>query len=204
MKKIDAVGIDCPKPVIMVKKEFDNMEEGSVQVLADNKACVMNLEKFAKSNNFEVSHDQIADDRWEVTITKGEGQGKEIEIPEDLDLSMSHGNEDFVLAVGTKYYGTGDEEFGESLMRSFIYTVSESKPYPKKMIFFNAGIFLTTKGSDVIDDIRKLEENGVEIVSCGACLDYYEKTEDLEVGEVSNMYTIYESLRDAGRNMIIA
>lgn len=208
MKEINAVGINCPKPVIMTKKEFDSMEEGQVQILADNKPCVMNLEKYAKSNGFEFAYEDVEEDegdRWLVTITKKAGQGKEeSEIPADLLIQDTLVNDKFVVAIGSKYYGTGAEDLGASLMKSFIYTIAESDPLPDSIIFFNSGIELTTKGSAVLDDLKKMADKGVEIVSCGACLDFYQKTEDLEVGEVSNMYFIYETLRDAGRNMIIA
>lgn len=208
MKKIDAVGINCPKPVIMTKKEFDQMDEGIVQVLADNKPCVMNLKKYAESNGFDYENEQIEEDRWEVTITKKKGSHiSDSEIPDDMIIEDNNGS--FVVAIGTKYYGTGlkaedNEDFGKSLMESFIYTLSESEPYPDQVIFFNSGIFLTIEGSPVLEDLKKMEEKGVEIHSCGACLDYYEKTDELKVGEISNMYVIYESLRDTGRNMIIA
>src|SRR5699024_10976177 len=110
----------------------------------------------------------------------------------------------FAVGIGSKYYGTGAEELGESLMKSFIYTIAETKPLPDSIIFFNSGVFLSIKDSPVLEDLKRMEEQGVEILSCGACLNFYEKTEELAVGEVSNMYTIYETLKDAGRNVIIA
>ena len=200
MIKIDAVGIDCPRPVIMTKNEFDKIEEGVVQVLADNRTCVTNLEKYAGSNGFDFDYEELAEDRFEVTITKHKDS---IAVEED-ESSPALVNDKFVVGIGSKYYGTGDEEFGQSLMKSFIYTVAETKPLPETIIFFNTGIYLTTEGSEVIEDLKAMEEAGVQILSCGACLNFYEKTDDLLVGEVSNMYTIYETIRGAGRNMIIA
>ena len=49
------------------------------------------------------------------------------------------------------------------------------------------------------DDLKKLQEKGVEIISCGTCLDYFGLKEKLLVGEISNMYTIYETLFNAGK-----
>ena len=53
---------------------------------------------------------------------------------------------------------------------------------------------LTTEGSEVIEYLRTLEREGVEILSCGTCLDYYNLKNKLLVGGVSNMYTIVEKM----------
>lgn len=200
MIKIDAVGIDCPRPVILTKNEFDKIDEGTVQVLADNKTCVTNLEKYAKSNDFEFEYKELSADRFEITITKSKDSVKKVEETSDSELV----NNKFVVGIGSKYYGTGAEELGESLMKSFIYTIAETKPLPDSIIFFNSGVYLSIDDSPVLEDLKRMEEEGVEIISCGACLNFYEKTDNLAVGEVSNMYTIYETLKDAGRNVIIA
>lgn len=196
--KIDAVGVQCPMPVVMTKKEFDKIQEGVVEVTADNFTCVQNLEKFAKSNSFEFSYEQKEEDRWLVTIEKKLGQGL---AKEDVNTGLV--NDKFTIAIGTDHYGQGAEELGKILMKSFIYTVSETEPYPTSMVFFNSGVKLTTEGSPVLEDLKKLAENGVQIISCGTCLDFYEIKDKLQVGEISNMYTIYETIRDAGRNMVI-
>lgn len=200
--KIDAVGIDCPKPVIMTKKEFDAIDQGIVEVTADNDICVENLRKFASTNSFDFESEQTAEDRWIVTITKSEGQG-EVVVDDSLTPAAAERDDSFVIAVGSKHFGQGSEDLGEVLMKSFFYTVTETEPLPKTIVFYNDGIFLTTKGSPVLDDIIKLEEMGVEIVSCGTCLDFHEKKDDLAVGTFSNMYDIYEAIKNAGRNLVL-
>lgn len=99
--------------------------------------------------------------------------------------------------------GKDNAELGKILMKSFIYTVSETSPYPKTLIFYNEGVRLTCEDSQVLDDIKKLEDLGVEIISCGTCLDYLNLKENLKVGSISNMYTIYEKLKDPASNIII-
>ena len=47
--------------------------------------------------------------------------------------------------------------------------------------------------------LRTLEAQGVTIMTCGTCLNYYGLTERLAVGSVSNMYTIAETLAGAGK-----
>jgi selenium metabolism protein YedF len=82
-------------------------------------------------------------------------------------------------------------------MKGFIYTLTESKPYPKALLFVNSGVRLTTEGAEVIGYLRQLEGEGVEILSCGTCLDYFNLKNKLLVGGVSNMYTIVEKMNGA-------
>ncbi len=58
---------------------------------------------------------------------------------------------------------------------------------------------LVVEGSPVLEDLQGLSEQGVEILACGTCLGYYELKEKVAVGEVSNMYTIAETMLRAGR-----
>jgi hypothetical protein len=66
------------------------------------------------------------------------------------------------------------------------------------MMFVNTGIFLTTEGSEVIEALEKLGNRGVEILSCGVCLDFFNRREKLRAGSITNMFTIAESLLRTG------
>ena len=81
----------------------------------------------------------------------------------------------------------------------FIYAVTQLDTLPKKMLFYNGGATLTTEGSDSIEDLKSLEAQGVEILTCGTCLDYYHLKDKLVVGGVTNMYSIVESMAEAGK-----
>ncbi|MEA1974741.1 MAG: sulfurtransferase-like selenium metabolism protein YedF, partial [Bacillota bacterium] len=90
--------------------------------------------------------------------------------------------------------GLGNDELGKVLMTGYIYTLTEMEELPKYIMFVNSAVKLTTKGSKCIDDIKKLEEKGVEILSCGTCLDFLKiDLKDLQVGSVTNMYTIVDN-----------
>jgi selenium metabolism protein YedF len=95
--------------------------------------------------------------------------------------------------------GTGDERLGEILMKAFLNTLWDNEPKPAKLMFINDGVRLTTEGSEVLDTLRLLEKDGVEIFSCGTCLEYYKLKDDLRVGKVTNMYETVHSLMDAGK-----
>ena len=67
------------------------------------------------------------------------------------------------------------------------------------MLFYNGGAKLTVEGSPVLDDLKGLAEQGVEILTCGTCLDHYGIKDQLAVGEVTNMYVIVEKMEQAVR-----
>ena len=95
--------------------------------------------------------------------------------------------------------GRGDEELGGILIRGFFHTLGEVEPLPDIIIFINGGVKLVVEGSRVLEDIQALCEQGVEILACGTCLGHYDLKERVAVGEVSNMYTIAETMLGAGK-----
>ncbi len=195
-RKIDARGILCPKPVIMTKKELEGMEEGEqLLTIVDNEVAKVNMSKLYTNlgYNFEVEE---KDDLFYVTGVKGEG---EIVSEESGETRTSEKGSDYrtVVFIDKDYIGHGNDELGHVLIKTYIYTLTELENKPNALIFVNGGVKLTTEGSEVLDDLTKLSDMGVEIYSCGTCLDYYEIADKLKVGEVSNMYEIAEQLLNA-------
>ena len=106
---------------------------------------------------------------------------------------------DFVVAVDTATMGRGNDELGKVLMKGFLFAVTQLDTLPKTMLFYNGGATLTTEDSDSLEDLKSLEAQGVEIMTCGTCLDYYGLKDKLAVGTVTNMYSIVETMAKAGR-----
>ena len=90
--------------------------------------------------------------------------------------------------------GRGDDLLGAVLMKSFLHTLKEIEPRPWRLIFLNAGVKLASEGSDLLTALSELERLGVEILSCGTCLDFFKLKEKLVAGKVTNMYDIVSSL----------
>ncbi len=179
---VDAKGLTCPKPVIMAKKAL--LEHDDILVEVDNPMSAQNLEKMAQvmGLSFEVSQ---KGDVYELHMLK-EGQGSE-----------EQNSDDYVVVCRSPFMGGGNDELGAALMKSFIYTLTEAECLPSAMIFYNGGVKLTTEGSAVLEDLKKLENAGVEILSCGTCLNYYGLSEQLKVGNITNMYVIFEKQQKA-------
>lgn len=189
MKQIDCRGLACPQPVLTTKKTMEEMGEGELMVIVDNPSARDNVMRFAQSHGAKVAIEQKGNDFY-LRIEKKKGA----ELPE-----MVHKDEKIVVYINSNLMGVGEEALGTILIRSFLKTLLDLKPIPSKLIFVNAGVWLTTEGSEVLDSLKALSEKGVEILSCGTCLDFYGLKEKLRVGVISNMYDIAQSLLEADR-----
>ncbi|CDF58983.1 sulfurtransferase-like selenium metabolism protein YedF [Thermobrachium celere] len=186
MKKIDCRGLACPKPVIMTKKELDNINSGEIEVLVDNEGARENLSKLAQNYGYEY---RVLEDVEGIHVII-----KKLEKCNTTDLK-DNGN--IVIVITSDTLGHGDDVLGRTLMKSYVYSLTEVEEKPKTIIFINAGVKLTTEGSDVLESLKVLEQHGVEILSCGTCLNFYNLSDKLKVGTVSNMYTIVEKMHRA-------
>ena len=104
-----------------------------------------------------------------------------------------------MVAIDTDAMGRGADDLGHTLMKGFIYAVSQLEILPETMLFYNGGAKLTTEGSVSLEDLKSMEAQGVKILTCGTCLNFYGLTDKLAVGSVTNMYTIVETLAKAGK-----
>lgn len=193
--ELDARGLACPKPVINTKKELDKIEQGIVATIVDNEIAKENILKLAKSMNYEAEVIKSDSEIITIEIIKGENFVVEEKIDESLD--------DICIYINSDKMGTGNDELGEVLIKGYIYTLTESKPYPKAIVFVNSGIKLTTINEATVENLTILEDAGVEILSCGTCLDYYGLKENLKVGNITNMYNIVELMNKSSKTISI-
>ena len=197
MIKVNALGDTCPIPVIKTKKAMDQVNgPETIEVLVDNEIAVTNVTKLAVSKGAEVSYETVSEKEFRITILmNGAVASKEEESTEEEKKNNT------VIAIASDKMGEGNDELGKVLMKGFIFAVTQLDELPKTMLFYNGGATITSEGSDSIEDLKLLEEQGVEILTCGTCLNYYGMTDKLQVGTVTNMYSIVEKL--AGADKII-
>ena len=205
MIKIDAMGLACPIPVIQTKKALKNLNEsGSVETLVDNEASMENLLKMAKEMKLEASFEKLEEYKYRVVISKViSGELKTELSPESPffseDREQETKKEKMVVSISSDKMGQGIDELGDVLMKGFIYTLTEMDTMPTTILFYNGGAKLTVEGASTLADLKLLEGEGVEILTCGTCLNYYQLDGKLAVGEVTNMYTIMERLQGADK-----
>jgi selenium metabolism protein YedF len=187
--EVNAMGLACPEPVIRTKRALDELEDGQVVTIVDNEIARDNVMKLAKSKGY-AAHFSLVDGGYAIVIEKG------ISIPQEEALVDTH---DLVILITSAQLGRGDDQLGSLLMKNFLYALSETSPLPQSIFFLNSAVRLTVEGSECVESIRKLADQGVAVESCGICLDYYHLKEALAVGTITNMYNVVETVSQAKR-----
>lgn len=194
MIKLDAIGKTCPIPIIMLKNALKDILEGEVEISIDNEISVQNIEKFCKELGYEYSF-QKNNDIFNFHITK-KIQKSEILISESV---LATPDDSYCVVIDSDEMGKGDSALGKTLIKGFIYTLTEMETLPKAVIFYNKGVFLATEGCETEEDLKKLQNMGVEILSCGACVNFYELVGKVNVGIITNMYNIINTQTKYGK-----
>jgi len=188
MMKIDAIGDACPLPVIKAKKALRESDEISIRV--DNEIATQNLSKMANQLGLQVNVEQKTDEDFQVRIFPEDSLLEDSLLLDQKFQGFNIQESSYIVVINAKTMGKGDDELGLALMKGFVYSLTEQDILPTHIIFYNGGAWLTTGESEVLDDLKMLEEASVEILTCGACLDFFGLTHQLAVGEVTNMYHI--------------
>ncbi len=197
MKEIDARGLACPEPVVLTKKALDRHQE--ITVIVSEKVSEENVRRFAESMGCRVSLVRRDADVY-LTITRPAHSDTAAQ-PDRPDVSCRPAAEPAqgpaAAVIASDIMGSGSDELGAILMKSFIHTLIDIDPRPDILIFLNNGVKLAVSGSEVLDDLEDLSGKGVDILVCGTCLGFFDIKDKLAVGRVSNMYEIAETMLKA-------
>lgn len=202
-KTLDCRGLTCPIPVVKAKKAFEEFhEDGMLTVIVDNETAVQNLTRLADHYQMIAHTVKTGDSEYEVRIAVLGGLSGAAGTPEKTDPAAAAAKAPdgkITVVLSSRTMGTGDDRLGASLMKAFIFALTNLDRLPDTILAYNGGAFLTTEGSDALEDLKKLEEAGVTIRTCGTCLDFYGIKDKLAVGEVTNMYEIAGTLEESAK-----
>ena len=195
MNVIDCKGLACPQPVVKTKKAI---EGGSfpLTIIVDNDVAKENVSRMAQKLGCEISVEaegEIA----KITVTR---KGAQETASEKKTTQVTPTTSRSIVYISSDLMGEGDPKLGSLLMRGFLKTLNELSPLPKALIFLNSGVKLVVEGADkTVPAIKELAAAGVDVMSCGTCLDFYEIKDKVAIGRVTNMYEIVETLDGAAR-----
>ena len=206
MITVDAMGDACPIPVIKTKKALAELNgSGELEVFVDNEIAVQNVSKMAANAGGDVASEQISEGKYRVAIrlagdgTTGERDTEEKAEEKQAEKTAGKEKKHTIVVVSSDRMGSGNDELGKVLIKGFIFAVTQLDELHEQMLFYNGGAVLTCEGADTLEDLKNLEAQGVEILTCGTCLDYYGLKEKLQVGSVTNMYAIVEAMNRADK-----
>lgn len=187
MKTIDCRGQACPAPVIATKKALED-SPSAVCVLLDDGAPRENVTRYAKTKGYNITEAPDGD-CWSLIIS-----GNPSTSTESMVASHTTTENKTVLLITSDKLGSGSDELGKLLMKNFIFTLLETERRPDRILMLNSGVLLAVKGAETLEALIRLSNDGVEIASCGVCLDYFNKKDELAVGIVTNMFSTAEQL----------
>ena len=210
VKRIDATGLDCPAPVLKTKKAIEQDHSEEIIITVDNSAAVENVSRFLNYQNYQVST-EVKGNVFAVTGIKKETDSDTGSISNENNsrengpapagkMGKNIGEEAFdhqkiMVMIASEQMGKGDDELGSKLIKNFIKTLKEMGEDLWRLVFVNGGVKFTIDGSDILPDIKELEENGVHILVCGTCLNHFKLLERKKVGETTNMLDIVTSMQ---------
>lgn len=196
---VDARGKQCPIPVVETKKVLATMNTGdSVVVSVDNPIAVQNLLKMASQKHLAAQTETLASDHYHVILALTEDSLSATQAqPETVCIPDARQNT--VVVLSSDEMGSGDSVLGKALMKAFVYALTEQDQLPSTILLYNGGAKLSIEGASTLADLQLLESQGVEILTCGTCLNHYGIADQLAVGSVTNMYAIAEKLMQAGK-----
>ncbi len=223
VKTIDARGMLCPRPLILVKKALEEMAVGEpLEVLLDNATACDNVRRFLQDHGSRPEEAQAGGvftlravktaptvperpaEAWCAPVAgsvAGPAAGAAAGPTAGLagaPAGAPAGARPPVVVINREGMGTGSEELGRLLIQACCNTLKELQPLPAAIVFYNAGVKLACEGSPVLPALRDLETRGVKLLVCGTCLDFFELKAKRQVGTVSNMYDILQTLAGAG------
>ena len=197
-KIIDCRGLACPLPVINAKKAAEELGAGDVlTILVDNEIAVQNLTRFAEHKGFGANADKKGDKEYAV-IMNISGTA-ETSKEEEVICAVDSRRKGMLVVLSGNEMGTGDAKLGTSLMKAFVFALTKQDHLPDTILCYNTGAYLTCEDADTLEDLKLLESEGVTILTCGTCLDFYGLKEKLAVGEVTNMYDIVQRMENAAQ-----
>jgi selenium metabolism protein YedF len=196
-KLIDARGLACPQPVLETRKELRASSE--LTVIVDNDTAQKNVTRMAEKSGYAVQAERKGDGIY-LHVS---GQDRSVLATDAQEMTVGRAvpaTGPLVLFVASEHMGQGEHaELGDILVRAFFHTLGEVEPLPETIVFINSGVKLVVEGSPILEDLDALCSQGIEVLACGTCLEYYGLKDRLAAGEISNMYTIAETLLGAGR-----
>lgn len=205
MIKVNALGDACPIPVVKTKNAIKELKgSGQVETLVDNEIAVQNLAKMANQKGYQIFSEKIREGEFRVVMTVSSDIPDEQALdlrPEEPVTCLPDAGKNITVVISSDKMGEGSDELGKALLKGFIFALSQQDELPSVILLYNGGARMSTEGSQALEDLRSMEARGVEILTCGTCLNHYGLTEKLAVGSVTNMYAIVEKMMQA--SMII-
>jgi len=187
LRELKLCGLVCPQPVLECRKFLEQEQASAFIVHVDNEAAAVNVRRFLEQRAFHTTMEQEGELRRIIACAKADARQAGACSPEPIGKKI-------LVFITTEHLGIGDDALGAKLMATFLATLPEMGDALWRVILLNGGVKLSAAPGDALQALRKLEQSGVSVLVCGACLNHYGLNAAKAVGETSNMLDIVTSL----------
>lgn len=199
-KTIDARGLACPQPTVLTKALVERGEK-AFEIIVDNDVAKENIERVAAREGYKIKETREGTDIWVQMIKQDqhddivkETPQEQTEAPKTCSFEVAAPT---VIVINAGFIGS-DDELGSILMKGFLYSLTEVSPQPQAIILMHSAVKLAVSGSDHLENLEILGKQGIDILVCAMCLDYYGLKGQAALGTTSNMYDIVMHMINAG------
>ncbi|MDY6825243.1 MAG: sulfurtransferase-like selenium metabolism protein YedF [Thermodesulfobacteriota bacterium] len=197
METVDARQLACPAPVLQTRSVLDEKQPDRISVIVDNEAAAQNVARFLNSRRMAT---ETASDGSTYTITGTVDAQASAEAAKPVPAENTNR---IMVMITCDRLGRGDDTLGEKLMINYIKTLAEMGGDLWRLVFVNGGVRLAIKGSPVLADLQAYGADGLEILVCGTCLDFFNLLEQKAVGQTTNMLDIVTAMQLADKVITI-
>ena len=163
-------------------------------MVVDNAASQQNVQRFLESQGFQTALEKEGADYLVIgTCVSAPSEQSRLSTEQQSDVKK------IMIMCATDRIGFGDDELGLKLMVNFLRTLKEMGSELWRLVFVNNGVKLTIDGSEVLDNLKEYEEEGLKILVCGTCLNHFNLLEKKRVGETTNMLDIVTAMQLADK-----
>ncbi len=200
-KTIDACGLTCPAPVLLVKDAVEQSNAQELTVLVDNAASLENVSRFLGSRGYSVT-DSLEGGVYRLEA-RGDGNDSAVPAQKSAVRAEKAAEQKVLVLITSDCLGSGDDLLGGKLMVSYLKTIKEMGAELWQLIFVNSGVKLTIASSPVLTELQEYEKSGVIIFACGTCLEHFGLTAEKQVGGSTNMLDIVTATQLADKVITI-
>ena len=185
--ELNLSGLVCPQPVLECRKFLAQEHVQAFVAYVDNEAASANVQRFLEQRAFSATVEKEGE-IWRIAATRKE------RAPQAGTRAPQQPEKKILVFITAEKLGHGDDALGAKLMAAFLATLPEMGDVLWRIVLLNGGVKLTATPGGALESLRKLEQSGVSVLVCGACLTHYGLSAQKTVGESSNMLDIVTSL----------
>ncbi|HRX87657.1 MAG TPA: DsrE family protein [Phycisphaerae bacterium] len=104
-----------------------------------------------------------------------------------------------VVVINRTTMGTGDDVLGARILQTFLGKAGAALRTLDAILFYNSGVKVLSDGSPCLPALAALEQNGIELIACGTCVDHFELRDRIRVGVIAGMDDLLRSMDAAER-----